>query len=67
MSGRGRQAYHGVPRILEGTLPVHFQEREGDSEAMKGAKRWVQAGARVNVNARQVFPPGFKMPAAEGN
>ncbi|KAL0241944.1 alkylated DNA repair protein AlkB [Cryptococcus tetragattii IND107] len=59
MSGKGRQAYHGVPRILEGSLPSHFLVQESDSENMKAAKNWIST-ARININARQVFPPGFE-------
>lgn len=53
----------GVPRIMEDTLPAHFAETPDDSDAMRAAKRWVQS-ARVNINARQVFPPGFERPDA---
>ncbi|BEI80096.1 hypothetical protein CcaverHIS002_0106250 [Cutaneotrichosporon cavernicola] len=59
MSGRGRQAYHGVPRILEDSLPAHLRPREDDSPTLAAVKRWIST-ARINVNARQVFPPGFK-------
>ncbi|ORX36067.1 hypothetical protein BD324DRAFT_630043 [Kockovaella imperatae] len=59
MSGTGRQNYHGVPRIMEGTLPSHFEPSEKDSVALSAAKRWIHGG-RININARQVFPPGFK-------
>lgn len=72
MSGKGRQSYHGmsmlalltqgVPRIMEDTLPSHFAVREDDSAEMCAAKEWI-ATARVNINARQVFPPGFQRPA----
>ncbi|WWC58473.1 alkylated DNA repair protein AlkB [Kwoniella dejecticola CBS 10117] len=61
MSAAGRQAYHGVPRILEGTLPAHFEPADEDNMDLKAAKRFI-ATARVNINARQVFPPGFKRP-----
>ncbi|OCF55339.1 alkylated DNA repair protein AlkB [Kwoniella mangroviensis CBS 10435] len=64
MSGSGRQAYHGVPRILEGTLPSHFAMQDTDSETMKAAKRFITS-ARININARQVFPPGFVRPDRE--
>ncbi|KAL7424786.1 hypothetical protein Q5752_000470 [Cryptotrichosporon argae] len=57
MSGPGRTAYHGVPRILEGTLPAHFAPDDADDKAMRGAKSFI-ASARININARQVFPPG---------
>ncbi|KAK8866039.1 hypothetical protein IAR55_001190 [Kwoniella newhampshirensis] len=68
MSGDGRQAYHGestfvrlpaeppgIPRIMERTLPAHF------SPIDTPAKRWIST-ARININARQVFPPGFQRP-----
>ncbi|ORY32229.1 hypothetical protein BCR39DRAFT_41711 [Naematelia encephala] len=61
MSGNGRQSYHGVPRIMEGTLPAHFQPNDGDEQNRKAAKKFI-ATARVNVNARQVFPLGFRRP-----
>jgi alkylated DNA repair protein alkB family protein 1 len=75
MSGRGRQAYHGVPRIMEGCLPKHFhplaydgqmQGEDGDAgeegDATDRAVREWMATARVNINVRQVFPPGFERP-----
>lgn len=76
MSGRGRQAYHGqplphhkptdgkliqsgVPRIMEGTLPEVFRPLDSDDSQTKAVKRYIST-ARVNINARQVFPPGFE-------
>jgi alkylated DNA repair protein alkB family protein 1 len=74
MAGRGRQAYHGVPRIMEGTLPSHFARidmlgdeaepaEEENEEAVidRAVREWMQT-ARINVNVRQVFPPGFVRP-----
>ena len=78
MSGKGRQAYHGVPRIMERCLPKHFHLRQdvdgvetdgaGDvnkademDETDRAVKEWI-ASARINVNVRQVFPPGFERP-----
>jgi hypothetical protein len=51
----------GVPRIMEGSLPSHFsiQDEDSDSEVGKAVKGYIASG-RVNINARQVFPPGFK-------
>lgn len=46
---------------MEDTLPSHFKVQEGDSTQMKAAKEWIST-ARVNINARQVFPPGFQRP-----
>ena len=48
---------------MEGTLPAHFQPAEGDSTTRLAAKRWSETG-RININARQVFPPGFRRPDA---
>lgn len=74
MSGKGRQFYHGklnldnwtlatltsgVPRIMEGTLPQAFEANDMDDDLTRAAKRWIQT-ARININTRQVFPPGFK-------
>ncbi|CAA7271752.1 unnamed protein product [Cyclocybe aegerita] len=63
MSGPAcRRAYHGVPRILEGTLPGHLESRSVKDEVM--AKEWEPYEAymrttRININVRQVFPKGF--------
>ncbi|KAG8729827.1 hypothetical protein FRC12_020681 [Ceratobasidium sp. 428] len=50
MSGPGcRRAYHGVPRILEGTTPSHLLSSDPlVAEYIKNA--------RINCNVRQVFP-----------
>jgi len=62
-----RRAYHGVPRILEGTLPEHFSqppdpEDDGDGD-WEPYERYMR-GARININVRQVFPKGFDPPDA---
>lgn len=61
MSGPAcRRAYHGVPRILEGSLPPHLK-----TESMvKHDGEWVpydqyMRTTRININVRQVFPKGF--------
>ena len=56
MSGACRRSYHGVPRILEGTLPPHLRAQEGD---WKLFAEYLET-TRINVNVRQVFPLGFK-------
>jgi len=77
MSGPScRRAYHGVPRILEGTLPGHLgprpdasdrsqledsQNREGLSEDWAPFAEYMKT-TRININVRQVFPRGFKIP-----
>ena len=62
-----RRAYHGVPRILEGTLPPHL---EGADDENEGAGDWDVYEAylrttRINVNVRQVFPRGFAPPQVD--
>ncbi|KAI0831750.1 hypothetical protein BC628DRAFT_1349622 [Trametes gibbosa] len=57
MSGPAcRRAYHGVPRILEGTLPPHF---EGGEETDWDVYEEYLRSTRININVRQVFPKGF--------
>lgn len=56
MSGPAcRRAYHGVPRILENTLPTHLEEGDDDWAVYAD---YMQT-SRINVNVRQVFPIGF--------
>jgi alkylated DNA repair protein alkB family protein 1 len=78
MSGKGRQSYHGgsrsyfpipltlfapgrnILRLLT-RLPAHFLPAETDDAPMSATKRFMST-ARINLNARQVFPPGFRRP-----
>lgn len=54
-----RRAYHGVPRILEGTLPAHLGEGINiDDELWTPYARYMDT-TRININVRQVFPKGF--------
>ncbi|KAL5490381.1 hypothetical protein ACEPAI_5214 [Sanghuangporus weigelae] len=53
-----RRAYHGVPRILEGTMPAHFDEDAESTVDWAAYSRYLQT-TRINVNVRQVFPKGF--------
>lgn len=46
---------------MEDTLPAHFRPAEDDNARTAAAKEWIST-ARVNINARQVFPPGFQKP-----
>jgi alkylated DNA repair protein alkB family protein 1 len=48
---------------MEGALPQTFAPVEDDDLVTSAAKRWI-ASARLNINARQVFPPGFKRPVS---
>ncbi|EGN95446.1 hypothetical protein SERLA73DRAFT_162321 [Serpula lacrymans var. lacrymans S7.3] len=65
MSGPAcRRAYHGVPRILDNTLPPHLSHiaDEGGDDHEDGD--WVEyerymRTTRININVRQVFPKGF--------
>ncbi|KAF8939811.1 hypothetical protein EDD21DRAFT_194252 [Dissophora ornata] len=55
MTGPCRSAFHGVPRIIEGTLPVYLQ-------ALPDEPEWdiytdYLTEARINLNIRQVYPP----------
>ena len=60
MSGPAcRRAYHGVPRILEETLPAYLWEGTNtDDELWTPYARYMDT-TRINVNVRQVFPKGF--------
>ncbi|KAI0668529.1 hypothetical protein C8Q78DRAFT_1047664 [Trametes maxima] len=63
MSGPGcRRAYHGVPRILEGTLPPHLEGDDGTADGDWALYEEYLRGTRINVNVRQVFPKGFNPP-----
>ena len=57
-----RRAFHGVPRILEGSCPTHLMEsEEGEEEEEEEWDSYAQflKTTRINVNVRQVFPKGF--------
>ncbi|KAI0086619.1 hypothetical protein BDY19DRAFT_1074506 [Irpex rosettiformis] len=62
MSGPGcRRAYHGVPRILENTLPPHFfAEQHGQPTSPWSIYQDYLRTTRININVRQVFPKGFE-------
>ncbi|TIB37153.1 hypothetical protein E3P86_02288 [Wallemia ichthyophaga] len=51
MSGPTRRSYHGVPRILERSLPPHLQNEQEDDEWEPFAR--YLSTARINVNVRQ--------------
>ncbi|KAF8902083.1 hypothetical protein CPB84DRAFT_1729251 [Gymnopilus junonius] len=70
MSGPAcRRAYHGIPRILEGSLPRHLRvealEKEETKEEWKPYEEYLRT-SRININVRQVFPRGFD-PYAESS
>jgi len=63
MSGPAcRRAYHGVPRILENTLPQYLEVGDGDIDWTKELEEYLRT-TRINVNVRQVFPKGFGLDA----
>jgi alkylated DNA repair protein alkB family protein 1 len=66
MSGPAcRRAYHGVPRILEGTLPAHLGEGNyADDGSWVPYARYMNT-TRININVRQVFPKGFNPSLAQ--
>ncbi|GAA6000479.1 hypothetical protein JCM10207_008030 [Rhodosporidiobolus poonsookiae] len=59
MSGQSRRAYHGLPRVLAGTLPDFLSSSQ--PEPVEGADDWrpygeyLERGVRINVNVRSVF------------
>ncbi|KAJ7046694.1 hypothetical protein C8F04DRAFT_1061399 [Mycena alexandri] len=58
MSGPAcRRAYHGVPRILENTLPDHLAAQPDEPQWAPFAE--YMDTTRININVRQVFPKGF--------
>ncbi|KAF8514056.1 hypothetical protein JB92DRAFT_2920854 [Gautieria morchelliformis] len=66
MSGPGcRRAYHGVPRILENTLPMHLRSASAGEDDWQPFAEYLQT-TRINVNVRQVFPSGFDPLARPG-
>lgn len=58
MSGpQCRRAYHGVPRILEDTLPSHLSNANQD-DGWEPYAEYMKT-TRININVRQVFPKDF--------
>ncbi|CAO3615920.1 unnamed protein product [Mucor fragilis] len=55
MTAIARRAYHGVPRILENTLPDYMLSESVDDEDWKIFGDYMKT-ARINLNIRQVFP-----------
>ncbi|KAG0366970.1 hypothetical protein BC939DRAFT_499676 [Gamsiella multidivaricata] len=55
MTGPCRSAFHGVPRIIEDTIPEYLRSRPEEPEWDIYADYLVEA--RINLNIRQVYPP----------
>lgn len=59
MSGESRYAWHGVPKVLEGTCPIWLENWPSHSDESGGHqfeqwKGWMKS-KRVNLNVRQMF------------
>lgn len=61
LSGEGRRAFHGVPRIVHAHgVDELFGERETSDDEIT-AEEWdachdfLASGARININVRQLF------------
>lgn len=79
MAGKSRFAWHGVPKILEGTCPDYlrdwpgrpptYAEQRGQSTAGNDRYRhwrgWM-AGKRINLNVRQMMDQSHENRAAGG-
>lgn len=68
MSGACRRVYHGVPRIIEGSLPEYLDRVEKWSDVDQDTEERIDnwnifadylSTTRINVNIRQVFPEGY--------
>lgn len=59
MSGESRYAWHGVPKVLEGTCPTWMEDwpcrSDGSDESRFEHWRGWMKGKRVNLNVRQMF------------
>ncbi|XP_014667700.1 PREDICTED: DNA oxidative demethylase ALKBH1-like isoform X2 [Priapulus caudatus] len=67
MAGASRSAYHAVPRILP-TDNCHVADLYHDCTAADEAFGKYIASARININVRQVLPPGQKfMSSGDGS
>jgi len=53
MGGESRLCYHGVPRILHGTLPKEYSEIFDTTYAP--VLEYLNS-SRININIRQVYP-----------
>ncbi|PLW36840.1 hypothetical protein PCASD_15286 [Puccinia coronata f. sp. avenae] len=53
MSGDSRRYFHGVPRIIEHSLPDWLQET--GHPPLPPWSEWFRKGGRINLNVRQVF------------
>jgi len=62
LAGGCRRAFHGVPRILEEQeAPTFLTEEEPGWRAFA---QYIKS-TRININVRQVFPPGYSLARSE--
>jgi len=57
--------FSGVPRVLENTLPAHFESHNSQDEDWAYYEEYLR-NTRININVRQVFPKGFEPDSAAG-
>ncbi|KAG1473558.1 hypothetical protein G6F56_000885 [Rhizopus delemar] len=57
MTGPCRKAFHGVPLIIENSLPEYLSNEEDPDYKLFGD---FMSTSRINLNIRQVYPPGEK-------
>lgn len=59
MSGKSRYAWHGVPKVIEGTCPAWMENWPSRADKHDGGRfeqwRGWMKGKRVNLNVRQMF------------
>lgn len=57
MAGESRYAWHGVPKVIEGTCPVWMEDWPCVGEGADRFKEWKgwMKGKRINLNVRQMF------------
>lgn len=56
MGGEARWAWHGVPKVIEGTCPPEISDWPAATEEEERAtwKGWI-SNKRVNLNVRQMY------------
>jgi len=63
MGGSSRLVYHGVPRMLEGTMSPEITEAamHSSSDHLKNVTEYLSE-SRININVRQVLLPDSEFP-----
>ena len=55
--GEGRRAYHGIPKVIQGSCPTHLSVSPSDSDDNWKSFGEFMESTRINVNLRQVSLP----------